>query len=109
MASLFTRNVMPNSKHERGRQGPRQDNEQSRKLISSAGINTQSGLPSLLALQPRLSYASAVPFHFLPSPSPFDQGDSERLAFIPSGTGPPSWPFSMEFLFSGTSGPGPWL
>lgn len=97
----FTMNVMPNGKRERRRrtpqagQGPR---DTSWSLVEArAHVLLEGNLSSVSALHPQ----------FLPCLSPLSLGDSERLTFIPVGTEPRPWPFSMVFLSSGVSGLGP--
>lgn len=78
----------------------RQDGAQRHKLISGGGAGPRSpgGPPEFRVRACR---------HFLPCLSPLSLGDSERLAFTPVGTEPRPWPFSMVFLSSAVSGPGP--
>lgn len=94
-ASSCTINIMPNREGEE-KTGP-------------AGKTTATDTsPSQVEAQTHILQAPVLhPFHclFLPCWRSFDQGNSERLAFRPLGTGPYSLNnFSMVFLFSGPAG-----
>ena len=97
----FTMNVMPNGKRERRRQTPqagRGPRDTSWSLVEARAH---------VLLEGHLSSVSALHLHFLRCLSPLSPEDSERLTFIPVGTEPRPWPFSMVFLSPGVSGPGP--